>query len=490
MNDAHATAAQLLTLGAFDYLLGKGSVERQNPDVRRVLGPYARGEMDAAVLEINKPYVPDAFERDLPAARVFAENARARGIRAVLFLMPDDLQCPTAQGATAEERLAGYRKRHDLVEAHYTRILREVRIPAAPTHRVFLLLRERHPDMDLHAPRGAGDTHLSPRDHYVTACSIAAALHPVRPPAPPDPATVMDAYVRARERLNAGYSKSGEPQRMIPESPPITGAENRAIHDAVWDAQSEYEARWKAYWDRIPAVEFTVAPQAIARGATARVTWRVAGVDQVMIEPGLGAVPGTGTRDVAFPRSVTLALRVPGVAAPHPNWTREVGVYPWIEPVAPILPGTQPGLSVVYRERAQNGDGTELAREVLANLDANWGAGPVGASGRKDNVDVLFTGYLRVDVSGVYAFRGMADDVIEVEVGGQSAFQTAHGSERKGRLALRAGTHVFQARFREQGGGAYVKLWWQPPAGDSTPSEETIVPPGAFCHVPESGARP
>jgi hypothetical protein len=144
----------------------------------------------------------------------------------------------------------------------------------------------------------------------------------------------------------------------------------------------------------------------------------------------------------------------------------------------------------VYRERAQNGDGTELAREVLANLDANWGAGPVGASGRKDNVDVLFTGYLRVDASGVYAFRGMADDVIEVEVGGQSAFQTAHGSERKGRLALRAGTHVFQARFREQGGGAYVKLWWQPPAGDSTPSEETIVPPGAFCHVPESGARP
>jgi hypothetical protein len=489
MNDAHATAAQLLTLGAFDYLLGKGSVERQNPDVRRVLGPYARGEMDAAVLEINKPYVPDAFERDLPAARVFAENARARGIRAVLFLMPDDLQCPTAQGATAEERLAGYRKRHDLVEAHYTRILREVRIPAAPTHRVFLLLRERHPDMDLHAPRGAGDTHLSPRDHYVTACSIAAALHPVRPPAPPDPATIMDAYVRARERLNAGYSKSGEPQRMIPESPAITDSENRAIHGAVWDAQSEYEARWKAYWDRIPAIEFTVAPQAIASGATARVTWRVAGVDQVMIEPGLGAVPGTGTRDVAFPQSVTLALRVPGVGEPHPNWTREVGVYPWLEPAVTVASDTRPGLSVAYRESSKPADGAPLGTETLPNVDCNWGDGPVGVSGKPDGVDALFTGFLRVETAGVYAFRGVADDVIEVEIGGQSAFQTAHGNERKGRLALRAGMHVFRARFREHGGGAYVKLWWQPPAGDGTPSEETIVPAGAFCHAPEPGAR-
>jgi hypothetical protein len=113
----------------------------------------------------------------------------------------------------------------------------------------------------------------------------------------------------------------------------------------------------------------------------------------------------------------------------------------------------------------------------------------VGASGRKDNVDVLFTGYLRVDASGVYAFRGMADDVIEVEVSGYSAFQTVHGSERNGRLALRAGAHVFRARFREQGGDAHVKLWWQSPAGDGTPSKETIVPAGAFCHVPEPGAR-
>jgi hypothetical protein len=484
MRDAHATATTLHAAGAFDLLIGRGARGGAPRDSQ------AAGMLDAAVLELHTYYRSEKeVAKSLKAAAAFAERCQTEGIPAVLFLLPDDLQCPTARGATAEERLAGYRKRHDLVEAHYTRILREVRIPAAPTHRVFLLLRERHPDMDLHAPRGAGDTHLSPRDHYVTACSIAAALHPVRPPAPPDPATVMDAYVRARERLNAGYSKSGEPQRMIPESPAITDSENRAIHGAVWDAQSEYEARWKAYWDRIPAVEFTVASQAIASGATARVTWRVAGVDQVMIEPGLGAVPGTGTRDVAFPQSVTLALRVPGVAAPHPNWTREVAVYPWIDPVAPILPGAQSGLSVVYRERAQNGDGAELAREVLANLDANWGAGPVGASGRKDNVDVLFTGYLRVDASGVYAFRGMADDVIEVEVGGQSAFQTAHGNERKGRLALRAGTHVFRARFREQGGGAYVKLWWQPPAGDGTPAEETIVPAGAFCHAPEPGAR-
>jgi hypothetical protein len=212
-------------------------------------------------------------------------------------------------------------------------------------------------------------------------------------------------------------------------------------------------------------------------------------VDQVMIEPGLGAVPGTGTRDVAFPQSVTLALRVPGVAEPHPNWTREVAVYPWIEPAVTVAADTRPGLSVAYRESSKLADEAPLGTETLPNVDCNWGDGPVGVSGKPDGVDALFTGFLRVETAGVYAFRGMADDVIEVEIGGQSAFQTAHGNERKGRLALRAGTHVFQARFREQGGGAYVKLWWQPPAGDGTPSEETIVPAGAFCHAPEPGAR-
>lgn len=74
---------------------------------------------------------------------------------------------------------------------------------------------------------------------------------------------------------------------------------------------------------------------------------------------------------------------------------------------------------------------------------------------------VHFKGFLNVAVAGVYEFRSLADDGVELTIDGITLFSDSgyHPQEyRSGSMSLSAGQHTFSFIFFEGGGGATVEL--------------------------------
>lgn len=57
-----------------------------------------------------------------------------------------------------------------------------------------------------------------------------------------------------------------------------------------------------------PVVLFTAAPDRVAAGKTAVLTWKVVGADTVMIEPGIGKVDNAGTKTITVDETITYTL--------------------------------------------------------------------------------------------------------------------------------------------------------------------------------------
>lgn len=102
-------------------------------------------------------------------------------------------------------------------------------------------------------------------------------------------------------------------------------------------------------------------------------------------------------------------------------------------------------------------------------IDYYDGAGGAGAysnnlafpGGVVDNFGVHFKGFLNVVEAGVYDFRSLADDGVELTIDGITLF-TDSGyhppAYMSGSIALSAGSHAFSFIFFEGGGGATVEL--------------------------------
>lgn len=460
-SDAHATPTSNHRYGAMTWIRGTGEVSMsRNP---RGDAPYAEGRIRAAVLEVGVYGLRRFFDTDLAAIRDFAAAAAERKLPAILFLLPEELACThkgrlgtpsTYQPRTLEDYRADYRR----LDEFYQRVMHEVDIPVAPVHRVFLELRERSPALDLHPWRDPCDGHLSPRDHYVAACTIAAVLSGKRPEPPPAFEAVTD-FIRIR--IDKENEKNRSYGRRETVWYPIGEAENRAIYDAIWAGVDAYEAERQAYWKRIPKTAFALDAHEIQAGSSATLRWKVDGVDKVVIEPDIGEVPAQGERVLKPSKTTTYALQIRGLEQPHPTWTQELVVYELL-PAVEVKGTVQPGLRVAVQEVEPNFAGKKLGEVIAPRTLVDK---TVAASVPADiPVDLVFSGFIKIDTPGPYRFfgvRGGNTVQSELSIAGHRVYSSTNAGGCV-LIGLAAGWHPVQGRFRTREGLGKGGMWFDP----------------------------
>lgn len=109
--------------------------------------------------------------------------------------------------------------------------------------------------------------------------------------------------------------------------------------------------------------------------------------------------------------------------------------------------------------------------------------GVVFDSGKAKGVGMVLTGYLHLAESGEYKFQAMANDGIELSLGGNLLFEdpTVH-SNRLSPVGIAdiaaGGWYPILIRYFQRKGTASLKLYWQPP--DAT--EFSIIPAEIYAH--------
>lgn len=116
-------------------------------------------------------------------------------------------------------------------------------------------------------------------------------------------------------------------------------------------------------------------------------------------------------------------------------------------------------------------------------IDFQWGTQSPGKKVPRDHFEAEWRGRLVAPVTGEYCFEVEVDDEFEMKLGDHARKRVSGGAHDLGSYALAAGESLpFTARYREEGGEAWVRLFWTPPGG-----AREVVPPSAF--LPESGGQ-
>jgi hypothetical protein len=155
----------------------------------------------------------------------------------------------------------------------------------------------------------------------------------------------------------------------------------------------------------------------------------------------------------------------------------------WSPSVA--LHGVSGGLTVSYY-RNDEWRGRPTIVRIEPGIDFRWGNNKPDKRMPEDNFTIEWQGQLVPPVSGEYLFSAEVDDEIELRLGDHSALRADYGGEDLGKVTLEAGKAVpFQAKYRERGGEAYVRLFWTPPGGT-----KQVIPGFAFKPEREDASEP
>ena len=124
------------------------------------------------------------------------------------------------------------------------------------------------------------------------------------------------------------------------------------------------------------------------------------------------------------------------------------------------------------------GEDRVVSVQEVANIDFQWHSGPV-LGGPAEDVVVKFEGTITAETTGEYNFYGPADDGFILKINGITIINDwvdkGGGGSISQPVVLTAGeSNSFEAWYYENGGGAWVQLYWNP--GGSW----QIVPPTAF----------
>lgn len=107
---------------------------------------------------------------------------------------------------------------------------------------------------------------------------------------------------------------------------------------------------------------------------------------------------------------------------------------------------------------------TLITTGTVSTVNYNWGGGQVLDSGRADGIIVHFTGYYKVDTTGIYQFGITGDDGIKLIINSQTVIDywgDQGPTFRSGSVSLTAGTVVpIEIWYYENGGGAVVQFYW------------------------------
>jgi len=123
-----------------------------------------------------------------------------------------------------------------------------------------------------------------------------------------------------------------------------------------------------------PTVQFTAEPGSVSRGEAATLRWSVTDADSIRIEPGVGVVQASGSRQVFPTTSTTYKLTATG-----PGGTTEANAY--VNVAAPVStpPAQTPAPSVTFSERLEREVGdiffdynsSEIREDARAKLQQN-----------------------------------------------------------------------------------------------------------------------
>jgi hypothetical protein len=133
------------------------------------------------------------------------------------------------------------------------------------------------------------------------------------------------------------------------------------------------------------------------------------------------------------------------------------------------------GLSSKYF-RSQDRKEKPLLERIDPAIDFNWSSEKVARDLPRDGYSVRWLGNLVAPASGEYAFELEADDRADVKIGNSSTFKAKTQDPGSFRMVLEAGKPApIQVNFEQEGGEAYVRLYWTPPG-----RKRQIVPSSAL----------
>ncbi|WP_367872323.1 PA14 domain-containing protein [Luteolibacter sp. Populi] len=169
-------------------------------------------------------------------------------------------------------------------------------------------------------------------------------------------------------------------------------------------------------------------------------------------------------------------------------WTAGNGVELNLDPAwspSVALQGTSGGLTGTYYAN-QEWRGRPALVRVDAGIDFKWGNDKPAKRLPQDRFSIEWRGQLVPPFTGEYVFSADVDDAIEIQLGDKAAMKADYGNEELGRAQLEANRPVpFLAKYREDGGEAKVRLFWNLPGGD-----KQVIPGYAFLPAREEAGEP
>jgi hypothetical protein len=145
----------------------------------------------------------------------------------------------------------------------------------------------------------------------------------------------------------------------------------------------------------------------------------------------------------------------------------------WSPSVA--LHGSSGGLTASYWPNREWKGKPKFVR-TDPSIDFRWGDQKPDNRLPGDRFSIEWRGQLVPPVSGEYELSAEVDDVIQLRLGDSKAFETGWGRKELGKVTLEKGTPIpFEAKYYEEGGDAYARLFWTPPGG-----ARQIIPAHAF----------
>ena len=112
------------------------------------------------------------------------------------------------------------------------------------------------------------------------------------------------------------------------------------------------------------------------------------------------------------------------------------------------------------------GENRVVSVQEVANIDFQWGSGSV-LNGPAEDVVVKFEGTITAETTGEYSFYGPADDGFILKINGVTIINDwvdkgGGGSFSQPVVLVEGEANSFEAWYYENGGGAWVQLYWNP----------------------------
>jgi hypothetical protein len=126
-----------------------------------------------------------------------------------------------------------------------------------------------------------------------------------------------------------------------------------------------------------------------------------------------------------------------------------------------------------------------MVERIDPGIDFTWGQEAPARKVPQDDFSVEWRATLLPQVAGDYLFEAEVDDRLILKLAGKTVLEQANQQARQiGRVRLEAGQPVpCEVFYQEDGGEAFVRLFWIPPGGT-----RQLIPPSAW--IPRASEKP